>query len=655
MKIKALKDFITISKKWISIGLTVMLITSCATITTSSLSSANGGQISSSVMSSVDQVSIIAVEVDTLPIRVTYTPVEVVSTQGGILRVVYSDYSVRYISMNDSMIDLTRFDTSKIGTSNITIKYQELGVELFTAYTVNIVEFKIEPINLSIDIISSDVLLGESFNLNYIIEPLNANYDKVAWNSSNQLIASVDQNGFVNPKNVGEVFISVTIDGVLSASSRLNIVPSTLLTNNNQNDNVSNDEENNQVIIDRTDWIAISSVAELNNVLSDLNLKYYLTNNIDFSGVSLTNGSNFAPIASIGNPFKGTFDGNGFSIKNLIMDYPNQDYVGLFSTVDSDHAEIYDLSIENANIKGKENVGALSGVIWAFNNQVLSNIDGSIRNINVLNSNISGINNVGGLSGNIDLVVIANSEIANTIIYGLIRETGESQHFGGMIGYGTRAKIISSKISNINIDTVSSFVGGLVGRYLDSFVENSYSTGVVKGSDSVGGLVGLMSSDSSILNSFSSSETIGGVAVGGLVGELVNSKIINSYSIGIVNGGSKTGGLIGDLNGLIIKIEITNSYSNSLVNVTSDNDSSGRFIGFKSIDGENENAIVSSYFNIESTFNGGTANETFNSYGKTLTQLRNIVTYVGWNFENIWSIDSSLNSGLPFLTWQIIA
>jgi hypothetical protein len=268
---------------------------------------------------------------------------------------------------------------------------------------------------------------------------------------------------------------------------------------------------------------------------------------------------------------------------------------------------------------------------------------------------------VGGMSGNIDLVAIANSEITNSTIFGLNRQLGNSQYFGGMIGYGSRAKIISSKVLNIYVDTVSNYAGGLVGVYDDSLVENSYSTGIVNGSEFIGGLIGSITASSnqlifsSILNSFSSSEIIGVGSVGGLVGGLGNSKIINSYSLGNVTGGSNTGGLIGELNGNISKIEITNSYSNSLVNVTSDNDSSGRFIGYKNTFGENENAIVSSYFNIESTFTGGTPNITFNSYGKTLTQLRNIVTYVGWNFETNWSIDSNLNNGLPFLTWQIFA
>ena len=171
-----------------------------------------------------NELELVSIEVNKLPTITTYSPVDTISTSGGELRVVFSDYSVRYVSMNDNMIDTTRLNTSSVGTARVTLSYSFNGDTLFTSYNVNIVPFVINPTSLSLDISSSDVLLDQVVNLNYIIEPSNATYSSVVWTSSNPLIATVDNNGLVTPKNVGEVVITATVDNNLTGSAKLNII-----------------------------------------------------------------------------------------------------------------------------------------------------------------------------------------------------------------------------------------------------------------------------------------------------------------------------------------------------------------------------------------------------------------------------------------------
>jgi hypothetical protein len=189
------------------------------------VSSSNQQSNSSSGEVTTTSLSLVGIEVDKLPSKLTYSAIDTIETNGGILRVVFSDYSVRYVSMNDNMIDTTRLNTSSIGTSRVTLSYSFNGDTLFTSYNVNIVPFVINPISLSLDIASSDVLIDQVVNLNYIIEPSNATYSSIVWSSSNPLIATVDNNGLVTPKNVGEVVITATLDNKLTASSKITVIP----------------------------------------------------------------------------------------------------------------------------------------------------------------------------------------------------------------------------------------------------------------------------------------------------------------------------------------------------------------------------------------------------------------------------------------------
>jgi len=88
-------------------------------------------------------------------------------------------------------------------------------------------------------------------------------------------------------------------------------------------------------------------------------------------------------------------------------------------------------------------------------------------------------------------------------------------------------------------------VGGLVGRNHHGTVSNSYSTGSVMGSESVGGLAG---SAVGLVSDSHFSGTVTGVAlVGGLIGVFWSGGVRDSHSTGSVTGSDEVGGLIGYL------------------------------------------------------------------------------------------------------------
>ena len=91
--------------------------------------------------------------------------------------------------------------------------------------------------------------------------------------------------------------------------------------------------------------------------------------------------------------------------------------------------------------------------------------------------------------------------------------------------------------------------GSLAGRVEQTVVKEVYAKGAVKGSYSVGGLIGELSQDSFIYSSYTSGFVEGKTFdVGGLAGSVSRSDVIGSYSTSAVSTYWYTaGGLIGNL------------------------------------------------------------------------------------------------------------
>src|SRR5574344_965133 len=89
-------------------------------------------------------------------------------------------------------------------------------------------------------------------------------------------------------------------------------------------------------------YTVIKTADDLQNMQNNLSGKYILMSDIDLSGY------NWASVGSISNAFKGSLDGNGYSIKNLTINNSTATYQGLFGYTDA--ATLQNINIENANI-----------------------------------------------------------------------------------------------------------------------------------------------------------------------------------------------------------------------------------------------------------------------------------------------------------------
>lgn len=113
--------------------------------------------------------------------------------------------------------------------------------------------------------------------------------------------------------------------------------------------------------------IAISSVDELVMICNEYPADgyYYLTGDIDLSyalgeyGDYYNDGKGWEPIGNSNTPFKGTFDGRGYTIKGLSINRPEQNYIGLFGYTSG--ATIKNCKLDIVKIVGQNCVGGFAG------------------------------------------------------------------------------------------------------------------------------------------------------------------------------------------------------------------------------------------------------------------------------------------------------
>jgi hypothetical protein len=345
------------------------------------------------------------------------------------------------------------------------------------------------------------------------------------------------------------------------------------------------------------DYYLITSVSDLEafrnfGQLDDLKVR--LTTNLDLTGKT----GLYIP------NFQGEFDGSGYEISNMSLNFPIQNNVGFFGSLRHESL-IYDLGVTNATVVGQDSVGIFAG--YMINSKIWNSYS---------SGTVTGRTNVGSLLGQADNWY---SEVYDSSSSGSVSGT---TNVGGLVGNLSSTSKVMFSHSTANVTGIGSSyqLGGLVGQN-DGLIAVAYSTGNVQGLTNLGGLVGRNIGNTYgggvILDSFSHSTvtlTTSNYVAGGLIGRLENTRAIvdRTYSTGAVVGtGTNVRGLIG-------------SYSaGTITNSFWDTESSGR-----------------------TTSGGGT--------GKTTLEMKAIATYsdvatVGLDIP--WAINPITDSSAS--TWFI--
>ena len=255
-----------------------------------------------------------------------------------------------------------------------------------------------------------------------------------------------------------------------------------------------------QDVIVTADFVSplISTWYDLDAARHNLSGNYSLINDLDsttpgyeeLASPTANEGKGWDPIGSfipsigfVG--LRGSFDGQGYEIRDLFINRPNESLIGLFGVVGE---------------------------------------GGVIKNIGMVNVTVTGCADVGGLVGWNRGTVSYSYSTGNVTGHGYYTDTFKelSSGVGGLVGSNFEGTV-SNSYSAGNV-TGEDGVGGLVGGNVGT-VSNSYSTSRVIGEDGVGGLVGWN----------------GVISIGGTA-----NTVSNSYSTGNVTGNYwYAGGLVG--------------------------------------------------------------------------------------------------------------
>ena len=118
-------------------------------------------------------------------------------------------------------------------------------------------------------------------------------------------------------------------------------------------------------------------------------------------------------IGSKGKEFKGDFDGQEHTIKNLAINCPEQNCVGLFGA--ALNTDFKNVTIENANVVGYSKVGTLVGEVYTGCTIENCHVTGEI-NLSAEWAYVGGIYAYGYISSVKDCSVIATTQEAGTIV-----------------------------------------------------------------------------------------------------------------------------------------------------------------------------------------------------------------------------------------------
>lgn len=266
--------------------------------------------------------------------------------------------------------------------------------------------------------------------------------------------------------------------------------------------NITMDEDKEITALLAEEGPEIHDWYDLEKMRDDLGGDYVLMNNLDKDTEGyehlVNNTEGWDPIGywdrDVDSEFNGTFDGNGYEIRDLYISRPGAGLVGLFGNVR--YGEITDIGVVNANVNGDGGVGALVGENW-----------GTVSN-SYVTGDVRGNKSVGGLVG------WSNGLVSNS--YATSNVSGESE------------------------------VGGLVGNNRGT-VSKSFATGDVNGNENTGGLVGANSG--AVSNSFWDNETSGlETSAGGTGKTTLEMKDVATYTDTNTEGLEEPWDFLGDPN-----------------------------------------------------------------------------------------------------------
>ncbi|MEN6307613.1 MAG: GLUG motif-containing protein [Anaerohalosphaeraceae bacterium] len=230
------------------------------------------------------------------------------------------------------------------------------------------------------------------------------------------------------------------------------------------------------------------------------------------------------------------------------------------------------------------------------------------------------------------------------IINNLTYITSEAVNNVGLFGPAIDATIKNLGVEHVSISSGGSCIGGLVGLTIHSSITSCYVTGSVRGTDTIGVLVGI--NFGSLTECYATGSVSGNGNIGGLVG-YNGGTLIACYATSSVNGTSDmVGGLVGrNSNGTLTACYATGSVSGVYY--------VGGLVGY------NDGSINTCFWDTQTSGQslGVGAGDSTGLAGETTAQMQTLSTFTdaGWDFTDTdgdpaeWRMPSN---NYPHLAWE---
>ena len=264
--------------------------------------------------------------------------------------------------------------------------------------------------------------------------------------------------------------------------------------------------------LDHLLWISTNSTA--------WSYSYEQMNDINASATSSWNGgAGFSPIGNSTTNFTGSYDGQGFTLSNLYINRPSEDYIGFFGVVTG--GTISNTNLTSISIYGKYVTGGLVGD---------SEVGSLIQNCYTSGSIVSGSSAVGGLIGRCDHTVTSSGSTCDvTVISDGLWDY--ERNFGGFVGWAAEEAIISQCYSTGDVtgwDNVGGFAGQTCGTITNCYTMGNATRNTGSSTD-VAAFAGALYGGGTISNSYCTGDVFGGLSTRGFVGYFYSATAENNF------------------------------------------------------------------------------------------------------------------------------
>ena len=288
---------------------------------------------------------------------------------------------------------------------------------------------------------------------------------------------------------------------------------------------------------DITDQTPVQGQAIVNTATDVELISRKVANGYDFEGETVTLGgdidlaavstfaaelkSNWLPMGTEETPFKGTFDGNGYTVSNMVL--AGEEYAGFFGVLGSG-AVVKNVNFKNVNVNGKYAAAAVSYVPETSENV-------TIDNVQVLSGKVNSTNYAAGVVG---IVEGKNATVSN-----LVNKAEVVSEFSaaGIGAWFTAENLVVTDCENGGTVTGGNRAGGILGN-LAGTISNCVNYGAVvsNGNMPAAGIVAVQSGASTYeycVNNGDVTTTADNVnaSASGILGHTPSSKATIQYCV----------------------------------------------------------------------------------------------------------------------------